>query len=104
MRRRGCIAPAVKPNGIVSNCDVCGGLMFNAQHYMHMNDAYFAPSTIRFPYELKKIFNEILHKLQYLDKVHPHHFTLNLNQLDRISEYHFIQRSSLLFFHYQCRT
>ena len=23
--------------GIVSNCDVCGGLMFNAQRYMHMN-------------------------------------------------------------------
>ena len=31
MRRRGRIAPDVKPNGIVSNCDVCGGLMFNAQ-------------------------------------------------------------------------
>ena len=57
--------------------------MFNAQHYMHMNDAYFAPSTIRFPYELKKI----LHELQYLDKVHPHHITLDLDQLDRIFEY-----------------
>ena len=34
MRRRGRIAPTVKPNGIVSNCDVCGGLMFNAQRYM----------------------------------------------------------------------
>ena len=48
MRQRN-IADAVKPPiGIVSNCDVCGGLMFNAQCYMHMNDAYFAPSTIRF--------------------------------------------------------
>ena len=38
------IAAVVKPsNGIVSNCDVCGGLMFNAQRYMHVNDAYFAP-------------------------------------------------------------
>ena len=47
MRRRGRIA-AVKPTGIVSNWDVCGGLMFNAQRYMHTNDAYFAPSMIRF--------------------------------------------------------
>ena len=55
---------------------------------MHMNDAYFAPSTtIQFPYELKKIFDRILHKLLYLDKVHPHHFTLDWNQLDRIFEY-----------------
>ena len=35
--------------------------MFNAQRYMHMNDSYFAPSTNRFPYELKKIFDRILH-------------------------------------------
>ena len=41
--------------------------MFCAQRYIHMNDAYFAPSTIRFPYELKKIFDWILHELQYLD-------------------------------------
>ena len=41
---------AVKPIGLVSNCDVCGGLMFNAHRYMHTNSAYFAPSTIRFPY------------------------------------------------------
>ena len=70
-RRRGRIS-AVKPICIVSNCDVCGGLMFNAQRYMHMNDAYLAPSTIRFPYELKKIFDRILHELQYFDKVHSH--------------------------------
>ena len=49
-RRSGDGKPSI---GIVFNCDVCGGLMFNAQRYMHMNDVYFAPSTIRFPYELK---------------------------------------------------
>ena len=51
MRQRR-IGVAVKPHiGIVSNCDVCGGLMFNVQRYMYMNDAYFAPLTIWFPYE-----------------------------------------------------
>ena len=96
MRRR-CIAAPVKPNGIVSNCDVCGGLMFNEQRYMHMNDAYFAPSMIRFLYVLKKIFDRILHQLQYLDKEHPHHFTLVFDQLERIFEYRFIQSSSYSF-------
>ena len=44
MRR---IAAAVKPpNGIVSNCDVCGGLMLNAQRYTHVNDAYSAQSQL----------------------------------------------------------
>ena len=81
MLQRGCIV--VKPIVNVFNCDVCGGLMFNAQRYMHMHDAYFAPSTIRFPYEIKKIFDRILHGLQK----HPHHFKLNLDQLDRIFEY-----------------
>ena len=95
MRRRGRFAP-VKPNGIVSNCDVCGGLMLNAPRYLHMNDAYFSPSTIRFPYELKKIFDRILHELQHLDKVHPHHFTLDLDQLGRIFVY---RASSSYFFH-----
>ena len=66
------IAAAVKPpNGIVSNC-VCGGFMFSAQRYMHVDDANFAPSTIRFPYELRKIFGWVLHELLYLDKGHPH--------------------------------
>ena len=60
--------------------------MFNAQCNMHMNNAYFAPSTIRFPYGLKKIFDRILHELQYLDRGHSHHFTLDLDQLDRIFE------------------
>ena len=58
-QRRG--RPVQQPIGIVSNCDVCGGLMFNAQRYMHVNDAYFAPSTIRFPNELKTILDRILH-------------------------------------------
>ena len=79
------IAAAVKhPNSIVSNCDVRGGLMVNAHH---VNDACFSPPMIWFPYELKKIFDWILHKLQYLDKVHPHHFRLDLDKLDRIFEY-----------------
>ena len=50
--------------------------MFNAQRYMSMNDAYFSPSTIRFPYEMKKVFDRILRELQYLDSEHPHHFAL----------------------------
>ena len=61
--------------------------MFNARRYMNMNDAYFTPSTIRFPYEMKKVFDRILHELQYLDREYPHHFALDLDQLDRIFEY-----------------
>ena len=91
------VATVKPPIGIVSNCDVCGGLVFKAQHYMHMNGDYFASSTIRFPYELKKIFDWILHKLHYLDKVHSRHFTLHLDQLDRTFEYSFIQNSSYSF-------
>ena len=71
--------------------------MFNAQRYMHMNDVYFAPSTIRFPYELKKIFDRISHRLQHLDRGHSHHFTLDLDQLDWIFEYRIIQSSSYSF-------
>ena len=63
MRQRRIAGAVNPPIGIVSNCDVCGGLVFNAQRYMHINDAYFVPSTIRFPYELKKIFDRILHEL-----------------------------------------
>ena len=59
---------------------------------MHTNDTYFAPSTIRFPYEIKKIFHRILHELQYIDKVHPHHFILD--HLDWVFEYRFIQSRS----------
>ena len=62
-----------------------------------MNDAYFAPSTIWFPYEMKKMFDRILHELQYLDREHSHHFTLDLDQLDRIFEYRFIQSKSYSF-------
>ena len=93
-RRR---APVMPVTGIISDCDVCGGFMFNAQRYMHMNDAYFTPSTIRFPYEMKKVFDLILRELQYLDREHPHHFALYLDQLDRIFEYRFIQNRSYSF-------
>ena len=53
---------------------------------MHMNHAYLVPSTVWIPYEMKKVFGRILHELQYLDRQHPHHFTLNLDKLDRIFE------------------
>ena len=66
MQQRRLGAAVKPPTGIISNCDVCGGLMFNVQRYMHMNDAYFSPSTILFPYEMK-VFDRILHELQYLD-------------------------------------
>ena len=97
MRQRR-IAGTLKPSiGIVSNYDVCGGIMFNPQRYMHMNDAYFAPSRTRVPYGLKKIFDRIVHELQYLDRGYSHHFTVDLDQLDRIFEYRFIQSSSYSF-------
>ena len=88
----------VKPvTGIISDCDVCGGFMFNAQRYMHMNDAYFTPHQIRFPYEMKNVCERIVHELQYLDTDHPHHFALDLDQLDRIFECRFIQSRSYSF-------
>ena len=46
---------------------------------------------------MKKIFDWILHGLQYLDREHPHHFILDLDQLDRILEYCFIQSKSHSF-------
>ena len=92
-KRRGAVKDLI---GILSDCDVCGGFMFNAQRYMYMNDAYFATSTICFPYEVK-VFDRILHELQHLDREHPHHFTLDLDQLDRIFEYRFIQSRSYFF-------
>ena len=39
-KRRVSVKPLI---GIISNCDVCGGFMFNAQRYMHVNIAYFNP-------------------------------------------------------------
>ena len=45
MRQRRIGAAVKPPIGVISNCDVCGGLLFNAQRYIHMNDAYFAPSV-----------------------------------------------------------
>ena len=35
--RRAAVKP---PVGIISNCDACGGLMFNAQRFMHRNDTF----------------------------------------------------------------
>ena len=92
-KRQATVKPLI---GIISDCDVCGGFMFNAQLYMRMNDAYFAPSTICFPYEVK-VFDRILYELEYVDREHPHHFTLDLDQLDRIFECRFIQSRSYSF-------
>ena len=64
---------------------------------MHVNDAYFTTSTGWFPYEMKKVFDRILHDLQYLDREHPHHFTLDLEQWYKIFEYRFIQSGSYSF-------
>ena len=44
-------------------------------------------TTIRLSYDLNNLFDRILRELQYLHEKHLHHFTLNLNKLDRISEY-----------------
>ena len=41
--------------------------MFNAKRYTHMNDAYFIPDQVMFPYEAKKIFDQIVHELHYLN-------------------------------------
>ena len=56
------------PVGIVSNCGVCGGLVYNAQRFMHMNDAYFITSAIWVLYQMKKLFDRILYELQYLER------------------------------------
>ena len=48
MRQRRISAAVKPPNGIVSNCDVCGRLMLNSQRYMHVNDAYFPLQRIGF--------------------------------------------------------
>ena len=71
--------------------------MFNAQRYMHMNVANFAPLTIWFPYEMKKIFDQILHELQYLDREHPHHFTLDLFKVETTPFLFPVQNSSICF-------
>ena len=45
--------------GIISVCDVCGRFIFNAKRYMHMNDVYFTPDQVMFPYEAKNIFGRM---------------------------------------------
>ena len=78
---------AVKPSiGIISNCDVCGGLMFNAQRYMHMTIFILHLQRFGFLMKLRRYFVGS-YTLQYLDREHPHHFKLDLGQLDRIFEY-----------------
>ena len=76
---------------------MCGGFMFNAKRYMHMNEAYFTPDQVMFPYEAKKIFDQIVHELHYLDIENPHHFMLDLDQLERIFAYRFLQSKTYSF-------
>ena len=59
-----------------------------------MNDAYFTPDQVMFPYEAKKIFDRIVHELHYLNIENLHHFALDLDKLDRIFEHRFLQSYS----------
>ena len=68
---------------------------------MHVNIAYFAPSTIRFPYELKKTFGRILHELQTLIKCI--HVILHWMRTSWIG-YSSIERVVATPYRYQCRT
>ena len=79
---------------IISDCDVCGGFMFNAKRYMNMNDAYCNPDQVIFPYEAKNIFDRIVHELHYRNIENPHHFALDLDQLNRIFEHRFLPSKS----------
>ena len=71
--------------------------MFNAKRYVHMNDANFTPDRVMFPYEAKNIFDQLVHELHYLNIENSHHFALDLDQLDRIFEYRFLQSKSYSF-------
>ena len=46
---------------------------------------------------MKKVFDRIVYEQQYLDTDHPHHFALDLDQLDWIFEYRFVQSRSYSF-------
>ena len=71
--------------------------MFNAKRYMHMNDAYFAPDQVMFPYEAKKIFDRIVHELHYPNIGNPHHFALDLDHLTGYLSTDFIKVRAILF-------
>ena len=79
------------------NKPVATGIISDAKRYMHMNDAYFTSDQVMFPYEAKKIFDRIVHELYYLNIENPHHFALDLDQLDRIFEQSFLQSKSYSF-------
>ena len=68
MQERG--ATVRSPVGIVSNCGVCGGLVYNAQRFMHMNDAYFTTSAIWFPYEMKKLIESYMNYSILIEIIH----------------------------------
>ena len=44
--------------GIISDCGVCNGFMFNAKRYMHMDDAYFTPVQLCFLTKRKRYLIE----------------------------------------------
>ena len=50
-----------------------------------------------FPYEAKRVFDQIVHELHYLDIENPHHFALDLDQLNQIFEHRFLQSKSYSF-------
>ena len=84
-----------KVREIASHCSVCNGFMFNAKRYIHMDDAYFTSNQITFSFEVKQIFSKIIHVLKFLDN--PHHFALDLDQLERIFDYRYFQSSETSF-------
>ena len=56
--------------------------MVNAQLYMGKNDAYFtSTATIRFPYELRRLFDRVLRELQYIHERHPHAFYIGFGSV-----------------------
>ena len=80
---------------IASHYSVCNGFMFNAKRHMHMDDAYFTSNQVTFPFEAKQCFSKIIHVLNFLDN--PHHFALDLDQLERIFDYRYLQSSENSF-------
>ena len=62
---------------------------------MHMDDAYFTSNQITFSFEAKIIFSKIIHVLNFLDN--PHHFALDLDQLERIFGNRYLQSSENSF-------
>ena len=52
---------------------------------------------IRLCFLSKNTFDRIVHELHYLNIENPHHFAVDLDQLDRIFEHRFLQSKSYSF-------